>query len=84
MHSLSIVIAAFLVTGGTGATLAQSNARVAPGAEAPDTPRVFPDGQIEPAPSQRVTGGVGDQELPSDLPQTRSGGPVGGNKVQQE
>ena len=84
MNGLSVLIAAMLVVGGGSIVRAQYNSRVAPGVVAPDLPRILRDGEIEPAPAARVDGGVGAQEVPFDGAQTLSGGPVGGNKTQQE
>ncbi len=69
---------AALATCMAGAALAQ-DARVAPGVPAPNTPRVESNGDISPAPSQTVTGGVGATEQTGGTPgQTKTGGPAGG------
>ncbi len=82
MRQVTIMAAAILTL--FGASFAQAEGRAAPGVVAPDSPRLLRDGEVEPAPAMRANGGVGEQEVPFDGAQTRSGGPVGGNKTQQE
>ena len=78
MKTLPLLIATSLLVGTTGAAFAQ-DARVAPGIVAPNTPRVESNGDVSPAPSRTVTGGVGANEQTGGTPgQTLSGGPAGG------
>ena len=74
-------VAVAATVGGADHARAQT---AAPGVEAPNEPRVTSDGQLAPPPAARSNGGVGSQEVPFDQPQTRSGGPVGGNRTQQQ
>ncbi len=82
MKKLPLCIAAFLALCGAGTVQAQSDNHAAPGVFAPNAPRLLSDGEVEPAPADRANGGVGEQEVPFDRAQTRSGGPVGGNATQ--
>ncbi len=83
MSKVLLPIALGLVLCGAPLVQAQSE-RAAPGVFAPDAPRLLPHGEVEPAPATRATGGVGAQEVPFDRAQTRSGGPVDGNKTQNQ
>ena len=77
MNVLSITLAATLMIGSAAAAFA--DARVAPGVVAPDSPRIEANGDVSPAPSQTVTGGVGATEQAFGTPgQTITGGPSGG------
>ena len=78
MKKTAVLIAASLLASAAGAAYAQ-DARVAPGVPLPNTPRVESNGDVSPAPSQTVTGGVGANEATSGKPgQTITGGPAGG------
>ena len=83
MSKILLPIALSLALCGAPPVQAQSE-RAAPGVFAPDAPRLLPDGEVEPAPATRANGGGGAQEVPFDSAQTRSGGPVGGNKTQNK
>ncbi len=78
MKISSLAFATLFLACGVGAASAQDS-RVAPGTMAPNTPRVAPNGDVSPAPSQTVTGGVGTTETSAPNPsQTKTGGPAGG------
>ena len=83
-----LMIGAFAVGGATSA-FAQSadgfssDSRVAPGVVAPFTPRAEANGDISPPPAFTVTGGVGaNEDSPPTRTQSRSGGPSGGNGLE--
>ncbi len=79
MKFTPFLIASALIAGSTAASFAQE-ARVAPGVPAPYAVRDLPNGDRSPAPIDRVTGGVGMNEItPPTLSQSRTGGPSGGN-----
>ena len=79
-NSLSLMLAAGLLVGGTTAAFAQADTRAAPGVFAPNLPRVESNGDISPAPSRTVTGGVGATEISTPTKaQSLTGGPSGGN-----
>lgn len=79
MKKNALLFAAALLVGTAGSVFAQ-DARVAPGTPAPNAPRVESSGAVSPAPSQTVTGGVGatEQVGSGTRPQTKTGGPAGG------
>ena len=75
----SVLTAATLLVASTGLSFAQ-DARVAPGVPAPLAPRDQANGDRSPAPVDRVTGGVGANEVTAPTrTQSRSGGAAGGN-----
>jgi hypothetical protein len=82
MKAPSVLIAMALIAAAATPSLAQSANHAAAGVPYPNTPRYLPNGEVEPPPAARANGGVGEDEVPFDNAQTRSGGPVGGNAYQ--
>ena len=89
MKFASLVMAGALVVSGAGSALAQSadgfssDTRVAPGVVAPFAPRAEANGDVSPPPALTITGGIGaNEDTPPTRTQSRSGGPSGGNGLE--